>query len=193
MEKFSNNEIYINFTPMKTDYHIRRMDARAYINGYLSIEQSMQACRSCPSYGTVWSCPPLPGTYPGILDRFSEVILIGMTVKGEDSDGSISYGDLDLLSLPKRLETAKRLLRWEKEYGGRSFSTIGKCVFCGNKPCSRLSDLPCRHPELVRPSLEAVGFDLVRSADEILGIPLAWSGGEKKNNLQLTYIYGYFR
>lgn len=193
MEKFSNNEIYINFTPMKTEYRIRRMDARAYISGYLSAEQTLEACRSCPAYGTLWSCPPLAAGYPEFLNRFSVVTLIGMTVKGEDSDGSISYGDLDLISLPKRLEMADRLLRWEKEYGGRSFSTIGKCVFCGNEPCSRLAQLPCRHPERVRPSLEAVGFDLVRSADEILGIPLAWSGGEKKNDLQLTYIYGYFR
>ena len=34
---------------------------------------------------------------------------------------------------------------------------------------------PCRHPESIRPSLEAMGFDIARTAADIFNTPLQWS------------------
>ena len=51
--------------------------------------------------------------------------------------------------------------------------------------------LPCRHPERVRPSLEACGFDLERTASELFGIEMRWG----RNGLlpeYLTLVCGLF-
>ncbi|MBR5807373.1 MAG: hypothetical protein IKY24_01995 [Alistipes sp.] len=41
--------------------------------------------------------------------------------------------------------------------------------------CTRLNGKPCCHPELVRPSLEAYGFDLTKTLSELFDIELKWS------------------
>ena len=49
------------------------------------------------------------------------------------------------------------------------------CPYCGDEPCARISGQPCRHPDWVRPSLEAYGFDIALTAHNLLGIDLKWS------------------
>lgn len=50
---------------------------------------------------------------------------------------------------------------------------------------------PCRHPELVRPSLEACGFDIGRTTSELFGIELKW-GADGKMPEYLTLVCGFF-
>ena len=45
--------------------------------------------------------------------------------------------------------------------GGRSFAYVGSCLYCPDGTCTRPEGNPCRHPELVRPSLEACGLSLI--------------------------------
>ena len=51
--------------------------------------------------------------------------------------------------------------------------------------------LPCRHPELVRPSLEAYGFDISRTTNELFGIELLW-GKDGMLPKYLTLVCGFF-
>ena len=50
---------------------------------------------------------------------------------------------------------------------------------------------PCRHPELVRPSLEACGFDIARTTSELFGIELKW-GSDGLMPEYLTLVCGFF-
>ena len=68
---------------------------------------------------------------------------------------------------------------------------VGECFACPGEPCTRPEGLPCRHPERVRPSLEACGFDLERTASELFGIEMRWG----RNGLlpeYLTLVCGLF-
>ena len=55
----------------------------------------------------------------------------------------------------------------------------------------RLEAKPCRHPELVRPSLEACGFDIARTTSELFGIELKW-GTDGSLPEYLTLVCGFF-
>ena len=55
----------------------------------------------------------------------------------------------------------------------------GTCHLCPDDTCTRITGQPCRHPHLIRHSLESFGFDLGRTAEELLHIPLVWSDGVK--------------
>lgn len=57
--------------------------------------------------------------------------------------------------------------------------------------CTRPEGLPCRHPDRVRPSLEACGFDIGRTTSELFGIELKW-GAEGKLPEYLTLVCGLF-
>ena len=50
---------------------------------------------------------------------------------------------------------------------------------------------PCRHPELVRPSLEACGFDIAHTPSELFGIELKW-GTDGSLPEYLTLVCGFF-
>ncbi len=68
----------------------------------------------------------------------------------------------------------ERLLAAEHCFGGRAFAFVGECLHC-TAPCARLTGAPCRHPDRLRPSLEACGFDLGRTSSELLDTELLWS------------------
>lgn len=51
--------------------------------------------------------------------------------------------------------------------------------------------MPCRHPEKVRPSLEAFGFDISRTLSELFGIRLLW-GKDGVIPEYLTLVCGFF-
>ena len=73
----------------------------------------------------------------------------------------------------------------------RAFAYAGRCLYCPNESCARLEGRPCRHPELVRPSLEACGFDLCRTTEELMAIPLRWGEGDRMPEY-LTLVSGFF-
>ena len=68
---------------------------------------------------------------------------------------------------------------------------IGSCLYCPEGTCTRPEAKPCRHPELVRPSLEACGFDIARTTSELFGIELKW-GTDGSLPEYLTLVCGFF-
>ena len=50
----------------------------------------------------------------------------------------------------------------------------GTCLLCPPEHCTRRKNLPCRHPESIRPSLEALGLDIARTTSGLFGIDLQW-------------------
>ena len=92
----------------------------------------------------------------------------------EDKDIPIEY--TQKLILPERIRIESELLDMERKYGGRSFAYIGKCLHYPDNECTRNCGTPCRHPEKVRPSLEAFGFDISKTLSELFNIELLWGG-----------------
>ena len=45
------------------------------------------------------------------------------------------------------------------------------------KRCSCIEGKACKHPDKVQPSLEAFGFDMVKTAKNVLGLEIKWSKG----------------
>jgi len=88
--------------------------------------------------------------------------------------GGVDAG-ADLSELRRRGEAV--LLRYERATGGRMAALPGGCPYCGGAECTRRAGEPCRHPESVRPSLEAMGVDVCALA-AALGRPMEWGGRE---------------
>ena len=68
---------------------------------------------------------------------------------------------------------------------------VGTCLHCPEGTCTRPDGKSCRHPELVRPSLEACGFDIGKTTAELFGIYLKW-GTDGKLPEYLTLVCGFF-
>lgn len=143
-----------------------------YIRRFNDSERFMKYCMECGNYGKLWVCPPFSHDTLAEIRQYSDVLLVATKIMPDCKE--IPYSEAQRLLRPERLRLEKRLRAMEKEYGGRAFAFAGSCLYCPDDTCARIKDKPCRHPDLVRPSLEAYGFDLGKTATELFGFPLLW-------------------
>ena len=159
---------------MEKNYDVEELAAiigrERYVSEFRDVPTFEACCRQCPNYANRWGCPPFDHDTLQDLVAFEKVY--------------------DLM-WPELERVNKRLLELEKVSRGMAFGFVGKCPHCKGAPCARTSGKPCRHPELVRPSLEAYGFNVSLTASEVLGIDMLW-GSAGTMPPYLTLVCGLF-
>ena len=176
-------------------YAVVRMDE--YIQRFRDAERVSGYCLNCPNYGNRWGCPPFDYSVEEQLHRYREVLLVAARIFPEEKNLPLEKATRYLW--PARMQLEKMVLGLEQTLHGRAMGLAGQCSYCGAQPgnshshipCSKAQGLPCRHPEWVRPSLEAWGFDITKTAEELLQIPILWSA----NGLTpayFTWVCGFF-
>ena len=165
---------------LPADDYIARFRDAGRIGGY---------CRSCSNYGRSWGCPPFGFSVEEYLAGYDSVLLVATKITPQT--GNLLIADATELVRPERVRLERRLLEMERLYGGRSFAYVGTCLYCPAGTCTRPDGKPCRHPEWVRPSLEACGFDIVRTTSELFGLELKWGTGGRMPEY-LILVCGFF-
>lgn len=114
----------------------------------------------CGCHDANHMCPPRVGSLEeveAVLQDFTKGVLLQYSRKVEvanDREGVIRT----------KLEFHRLVLRLERRLERRGMTGLwgligGNCELC--RTCTALEDKPCRHPEKARPSLEAIGVDVV--------------------------------
>ena len=160
-----------------------------YMARFRDAERCAASCRACTNYGRSWACPPFDFDMEEYLAGYATALLIATKITPRHS--GLPFAEAGRLLRPERVRHERRLLDLEQRYGSRAFAYVGTCLHCPVGSCTRPQGLPCRHPERVRPSLEACGFDLCRTTEELLGIPLQWSRDGRMPEY-LTLVSGFF-
>ena len=154
-----------------------KMPIAEYINGYRDHRRVRGYCLECGRYGKCWACPPFNFDEGQYLRQFTTISLLatkitpseGVLLSPETADRFIRFERQRLDCLLLRMER-------DAEVPGRTARAFfaGTCLLCPPKQCTRREGRPCRHPESIRPSLEAMGFDIARTAADIFNTPLQW-------------------
>lgn len=160
-----------------------------YIARFHDHDRFIGYCRKCRNYGQSWGCPPFDYDVESLLRQYRTALLVATKIT--PAEGGHPLSEAGALIRPERMRLERKLLEMERRYGGRSFAYVGTCLYCAETTCTRPEGRPCRHPELVRPSLEAFGFDIGKTASELFGIRLKW-GANGKLPEYLTLVYGFF-
>lgn len=155
---------------MSTDL-TREIPVKTLMERYRDAERFIAYCRQCECYGRQWSCPPFTCDVTAQLSRFTTATIIA-TIINIPPDTPI--GQASEILLPERRRIENWLLNSEQQLDGRAFTTIGRCTLCHPDTCTRITGHPCRHPDRVRPSLEAVGFDISAILSDLFGLTLQW-------------------
>ena len=153
--------------------------ADEFIARYRDVERIRQFCLQCPGYGGTWNCPPFDFDPRTVSDGFKTVILMATIIEFDEQtravcktpEVSTAVGRQAIEQVWKEL--LPRLHGMERETPGSRCFTF-RCSLCP-EGCTRPEGLPCRHPELLRHSLESVGFDIETMTRDLLGITLEWS------------------
>ena len=154
---------------------VERLEAEVsvqdYVAGFRDVARFEQCCQQCGNYGHRHGCPPFDYDTTASIMRYSHVRLLGAKVTPQGDRQPLSAAN-DLMA-PVLLEMNSQLLQLERELDGMACGFVGKCPYC-SEPCARIDGKPCRHPDKVRPSLEALGFDVSKTASQLLGVEMLW-------------------
>lgn len=125
-----------------------------------------------PITGAAGDAPPFGFSVGRYLSGYATALLTVTKIVPQKQ--GLPSSEAGRLILPERRRLEQQLLGMERQYGGLSFAYVGTCLHCPEGTCTRPDGKPCRHPELVRPSLEACGFDIGKTTAELFGIDLKW-------------------
>ncbi|MDD6816837.1 MAG: DUF2284 domain-containing protein [Firmicutes bacterium] len=161
-----------------------------YLEGYVAVEEFLEYCKACPNYGVIWSCPPFDFDAEGFWCRFSRLLVIARKIH---LPGGISQEEgLRILSDVKA-DMTRELLELEAANPGSVSLSAGSCSICrksfGSETesenetvtgtaaphgCTRPDGQPCRYPDTMRYSIEALGGNVGLTVQKLLGIQLEW-------------------
>lgn len=165
----------------KTTVTVRRISSDEMINNYYNKEKFIELCKACSNYEVLWSCPPFDFDPEAYIKNYKSAYIIGTKI-------IYSQDVIDYANTKEKVAECTRkslyvlrgillkiLWQLEKEYPNSLGISAGGCEICSC--CSRADDLPCRHSDRMRYSLESLGVDLGALASHLLGIELKWSDG----------------
>lgn len=152
------------------------IDVPSYIEGYVNAEEFLECCKACENYDRKWSCPsfdfdPVTDYWKGY--RSLKVVGKKMILGEEEKENWENLLD------EVKDDLTQELFMEEEKYPGSVSLSAGSCRICGANNCSKAQNEPCRFPDKMRYSIEALGGNVGLTASKLLGIELQWIEEEK--------------
>lgn len=144
-------------------------------------------CKGCPNYGKLWSCPPHGDSLAveiSPLERFrhyQHVLLIANRVLVAPGVDTMAAFQRHRRAFAKCLEAFKVGNPEPSDY-----LIAGNCYLCDEGDCARKLGEPCRFPERMTYSLEAIGYDVCGIAEGILDLKIEWTNSDGEPKLLTT-------
>ncbi len=154
-----------------------------YLMGeYFDRDKTLGFCKACPNFSKYWSCPTYAFDEAIFLKQFKYMHIIGrqLEVSREDlrnvrDPQAVKDYCTDKLQAIKVM-TWKTLLEIENEVDGVIGLIPGNCPICETQglACARKTSEPCRHPGMMRFSLESLGFNVADLLKYEVGMTIQW-------------------
>lgn len=150
-----------------------------YLQDYVDVETFLNACKQCPNYDCVWSCPSY---HFDVLDYWRKYQILQLTAVKINFDKNMlirTYTQEELdqilkhsISLEKQ-KLSEMLFKREEKYPGSISLSAGSCSYCLNG-CTRTSGQPCRYPDKLRYSIESLGGNVGLAIERLMKLRLEW-------------------
>ncbi|MDO4307417.1 MAG: DUF2284 domain-containing protein [Eubacteriales bacterium] len=159
--------------------HKATISVPEFIEKFVDVPTFLEACKACPNYGHIWSCPPYDFDVMEYWKRFRTLELQAVRILFDKEVTERSYTKEELDSIINQVIPAEKqkltdqLLAMEKEHPGSISLSAGSCSTCRNG-CTRPCGAPCRYPEGMRYSIESLGGNVGLTIEKLLGLHLEW-------------------
>ena len=150
----------------------------------------LKCCEACRHFGKNWSCPPYDFNPEDYWSQYEYIYVFGAKIIFDSTITNSEIGKLKAeLYLMREFHKTKKVLtekmiKLEKRYPGSISLSAGNCSIC--QSCTRLIEKNCVYPDKLRYSIESLGGNVVKTADELLGLELIWSNRELPEYLVLV-------
>ena len=160
-----------------------------YLEEYVDVDTFLEACKACPNYDKIWSCPPYDFDVPEYWKRYSTLELTAIKIIFDESIAGKQLTKEEQQDITKNtiLEVKEALSRElyerEKQVPGSISLSAGSCSLCKGSctrgackdpQCGSSSTLPCRYPDKMRYSIESLGGNVGLTTGRLMEIELEW-------------------
>lgn len=160
---------------MNIDILQKEVSIDYYVKNYVNVDKFLKCCQACDAYSKKWSCPPFDFDPLDYWKQFKTLKLYGNKISFNDKEAENWYENLDRVKEIMSLA----LISEERKIPGSVSLCAGSCTWCPKNECTRSSGLPCKHPEKLRYSIEALGGDVSSTTKDILGVDILWPKDNK--------------
>lgn len=145
---------------------------------YMDFEYFTGLCEDgCPHYNLSYTCPPNSPRFTEYTKNYEYSLVIAMYMKIEENN-TIN----DIHPYLRRI-LSDLLIPLEVKMDGL-LTDGGRCRYC--EKCTYVDNLPCRFPDKIRFSMEAMGIDLDKVCKYILNHSIMWN--EDNENRYCTVL-----
>lgn len=133
-----------------------------------------QMCKDgCPNFNQKYTCPPLSPDFKTFMKLYDQLFVLLFTLN-LDQYHNTEYREYLKLQISNAVLKSKieKIMRELETITVTPFLGTGSCRLC--KPCQKKLNLPCKHPEKRRYSLEALGVDCNILCEKLFAVPLLW-------------------
>lgn len=154
----------------RTEKRVATVALSEYVPKLVNVAKFLPYCETCGNHGKRWACPPFDFDPMDIWSAYSAITLHARVFyPGEEA----TYENLFPHIAEEKARLFEELLALEEATPGSLVLSAGTCDLC--EDCTRPEGAPCRHPDKLRYSIEALGGDVAQTAELYLGIPLKWA------------------
>lgn len=140
-----------------------------YLQECVDPERFLAYCRECGNYGKRWSCPPLDFDPLELWRRYATLHL---TARVMITEKNMVLDDLMAGFQKEKQALLAELLKRERRTPGSRVLSAGTCLLCEH--CRREQGEPCRALGQMRYSIEALGGDVAKTAEQYFHKSLQW-------------------
>lgn len=162
-----------------TTQHTASIAVPEYIERFVDIPTFLNACKACPNYNHLWSCPPYDFEVEAYWRKYRMLYLYAIRIVFEEKYREKAYSPEEMQSLLDRVLPAQKqrlsdfLMEKEKEIPGSISLSAGCCQKCSGG-CTRDMGRSCRFPETMRYSIESLGGNVGLTIEKLMGLKLEW-------------------
>lgn len=167
----------------RTEKITGKQEIPAYLEEYVNIEEFLPYCRECDSYNEIWSCPDFDFDVLGYWNQYDYIHILGtkilfdQSVIEEERTPEELRDFIEKILKKEKQKLAEILFEKEQEYPGSISLSAGSCHLC--EVCEKVYNRPCKYPDKLRYSMEALGADVGRTCSKLLRSELLWSEENK--------------
>lgn len=150
-----------------------------YMEKYVDVDTFLAACKACPNYGNVWSCPSYDFDVEQYWRKYKTFKLTASKLEFDKEMLARTYSPEEISTLlnevvsPEKQKLSDELLEMEKQFPGSISLSAGSCQTCKGG-CTRPEGKPCRFPEKMRYSIESLGGNVGLTIEKLMGLHLEW-------------------
>lgn len=157
-----------------------------YLEKYVDVETFLQACKACPNYEKIWSCPSYDFDVIEYWKKYSTLELVAIKIIFDEAVAGKQLTKEEQEDITKnsiwevKAQLAAELYEKEKALPGSISLSAGSCTLCKDAGvisegfCTRLEGKPCCFPDKMRYSIESLGGNVGTTLSELMEIELEW-------------------